>query len=173
MKWLIALGWSCCLTFALADTKPATTTAVEHSMREESPLACGGYCDQKPEPPLACGDYLKQLSRDRSELRYMGCKPVAMGAPPVPGFQASYRVKGTNLDKVDNWLATWAKWKRLRFSCCQWDAPTGSYRDNGGSDYYIDMSVNAYVDDHMVDRRKDFAKLPYATLTITHYLYSP
>lgn len=171
-RFLVAL-LSCGLMAVLADGRSETLNSSKPASEPTSSLACGHFCGQKAQPPIACGDYLKELGRSRREVEYLGCEATMLDGPPIPGFKATYRVRGSDLDKIDKWLATWTEWKRLRFSCCQWDAPTGFYRDKSGSDYYIDMGADAYVNGHMIDRRKDFSKLPYATLRISHYLYLP
>ncbi|WP_250535023.1 DUF4952 domain-containing protein [Caballeronia sp. AZ10_KS36] len=104
---------------------------------------------------MTCGDYLKRIGHSRRDIEFLRCEATNMGAPPVPGFKAIYRVKGTHLEQVDDWLVSWADWKRLRFSCCQWDAPEGFYRDKSGSEYIINMGADAYVSGHMIDQRKD------------------
>jgi hypothetical protein len=122
------------------------------------------------EPPLACGDFLKEFGRARPDVTFIGCKFVVADDPKVPGVEATYRVKGKDIEKVDAWLATWAEWEHLRFSCCQWDAPRGYYNGKHGAHFEVDMFAEAYFNGHMVDQRKDFAKIPYATLHISRYL---
>ncbi|VXC25176.1 conserved exported hypothetical protein [Burkholderia sp. 8Y] len=176
MKWLVNAMLSCCLAVVSAGTTShagETSNVHAKTVQRQPSLACGNHCDERPEPPLSCGDYLKQIGRQHWKLTFLKCKPVMMDAPKIPGFEAIYRVDGSHLDEVDTWLTTWADWKRLRFSCCQWDAPEGFYRDKSGSEYIINMGADAYVNGHMIDQRKDFAKLPFAILTVTHYLYSP
>jgi hypothetical protein len=158
MKALIAFSFSCLFSIAWAD-----------SNLDRRPTAH----QERAEPPTACGDYLKEIGRGRPEIRFLGCKSITRNDSDDRGFEATYRVKGADIDKIDNWLATWTDWKHLRFSCCQWDSPTGFYKSTGGAEYYIEMSAEAYVKGHMVNQRKDFVEIPYATLTITHYLYLP
>jgi Domian of unknown function (DUF4952) len=160
VKWLATLSLSCFLSIACPGGQ--ADGQVSQVARNE-----------KLEPPVTCGDYLKQFGHARPDVEFVSCKSVIADAPKVPGFEAIYRVRGRDIEQVDNWLATWSEWEHLRFSCCQWDAPRGYYRDEQGSHYEIDMFAEAYIDGHMVNQRKDFAKLPFATLTVTHYLTLP
>jgi len=157
VKWFAIVGLTCCVAVASIHSEADTQSV-------------GRKHVEKPQPPLSCGDYLKQFGFARPEVQFLGCRSVLAEAPRVPGFEATYRVRGKDIDAVDNWLATWAEWERLRFSCCQWDAPRGFYKDKQGSNFEVNMFAEAYISGHMVDQRKDFSKLPYATLTISHYL---
>ena len=128
---------------------------------------------QRGEPPLACGDYLKQMGRERPDIHFVGCRSINGDDLETPGFVATYHVQGKDIGTIDAWLATWANWKHLRFECCQWDSPKGFYRDQHGSSYELNLFADAYLHGHMVDQRTNLAQLPYATLTVTHYLYLP
>jgi hypothetical protein len=161
VKHAFALCMACFLSIAWADSNRDSHPDNVPSHRESA------------DPPLACGDYLKQFGRERPEIRFVRCRSITGNNSNDPGFEATYRIQGKDLDAVDAWLATWARWEHLRFSCCQWDAPDGFYRDAHGSAYVVSMFADAYVNGHMVNQRKYFSKLPYATLTITHYLYLP
>ncbi|EKS68610.1 MULTISPECIES: DUF4952 domain-containing protein [Caballeronia] len=162
MKKLLSLSILIFATIARADSDPTVVTHASSSFNDTA------------EPPLACGDFLKQMGRDRPEIVFVGCRSIEGNNANDPGFEATYHVKGKHIDATDNWIGTWAKWEHLRFSCCQWDAPRGYYRDNLGSHYEVNLFVEAYINGGiMVNQRKDFPKLPYAILTITHYLYRP
>ncbi|WP_143749298.1 DUF4952 domain-containing protein [Caballeronia arvi] len=161
MKRLAILSLSCLLSIASADSAADVRTM---------PSAASAVT---AEPPLACGDYLKEIGHARPDVTFIGCKSVVSDEPKVPGFEATYRVQGKDIEKVDAWLATWAEWENLRFSCCQWDAPRGYYKDKRGSHFEVNMFAEAYIDGHMVNQKKDFAKIPYATLTVSHYLDIP
>jgi hypothetical protein len=144
----------CCSVLACADAK--STTPID-----------------QPEPPTTCADYLKLLGHARRDVVFIGCKRVQGNSATDLGFEAEYRIEGRDIDKIDRWLSTWTRWERLRFSCCRWDAPSGFYKARNTSTYKIDMFADAWVSGRMIDQRKDLANLPFATLTVTHYLYMP
>ena len=162
MRWLTLLPMICCVNVALAG-----------SGRDANSSSCGDYCNDKPLPPLTCDDYLKRMSRKHPDVQFVECKPVMMSAPKVPGFEATYHVEGKDIGRVEAWLGRWAHMKPIKFMCCGWDTSPGYYEDKGGAGYEIKMFADAEVNGRFVDQRKDLAKLPYATLTVTHYLYAP
>lgn len=173
MRCLTLLVPFCSLIFAASGIAQASSLRAATEAKNFPQSACGVYCDEKPKPPLTCSDYLQLMGRPHPDVKFVGCKPVVLNAPKLPGFQATYHVKGKNIERVEAWLRTWANVNEFRFTCCGWDTMPSYYEDKSGVGYEISMFADAEQNGHFVSHRKDLAKLPYATLTVTHYLYSP
>lgn len=116
-----------------------------------APARAGPALVQTPAPKAqGCGDFLAQVGKKPAHVTYAGCSYMAdqQGKP----LQAIYHVPGRFAAAAEADLVRKAGLKRLKRSCCQWDAPAGQFHDGSGRDFSITMVSEETV----VGRRSDW-----------------
>lgn len=106
-------------SLALAQPAPSAAQAAQAAVR-----------------PAQCADVLARAGRKPPHLRFTGCQilPQLQGRP----MRATYVVPGRYAAATESYLVRAAGLRRLRRSCCQWDAPAGGF-SAGGIRYRIMM----------------------------------
>jgi hypothetical protein len=123
-------------------------------------------------PPAAdCSDLLLDLNHKPQHLDFLGCR-----ADTVHGLKAlvaDYRVEGRHAETVERYFVKTAKMPVLGFYCCGWDSIGTSGRDGwlqaGGASYNISMGSG----ETLLNRREDWPKIPWFSVTVTRYLEEP
>lgn len=118
--------------------------------------------ERLPASPI-CADFLAAFHRKPPALRYIGCRMMTdrQGRP----LQATYVVRGRDAARVETTLARTLGLKRLRRSCCQWDAPAHQFSIAGRS-YSINM-VSAETSIVRRDRWRDIPRFDVVVETLT------
>jgi hypothetical protein len=119
-------------------------------------------------PPAECGDFLRRLGLARPDIVFVGCEKRHMGEPDADRLDATYRVLGKDLAKVEGWFIRTFHAKPLRFACCGWDTPPVSFKARDGAYYEV-----TFGGETIVNRRKDWVKVPYLTLSVAHDAAEP
>jgi hypothetical protein len=119
-------------------------------------------------PPIACADFLQQLGLQRPDVKFVTCQTTGNPGPAMDGLQAVYRVAGKDITNVEGWLVAFAHVKPLKFSCCGLETSTVSFVGRDGAKYTIGMGGETTE-----SQRKDFSKIPFLNVYVTHYFYEP
>ncbi|KEY59604.1 DUF4952 domain-containing protein [Serratia sp. DD3] len=117
-------------------------------------------------PPLECGDFLHQLGLSRPDVKFQGC--AKHHDRNTDYLEATYRVTGNDLPQVEAWAIQTFNLKPLKFVCCGWESRTVAYRSKDGAEYYIGMGGET-----LINERQAWSKIPYLTLSMTHYINDP
>ncbi|KRW59917.1 DUF4952 domain-containing protein [Pseudomonas sp. TTU2014-080ASC] len=113
---------------------------------------------------LSCGDLLDDLGNKPSAIEYQSCtvEKDRQGQP----FTARYRVKGVDATAAEAYLSATFGMPALRRSCCQWDAPNGSYIDEGtGHNFTVIMAS----EETTISEREHWSQIPYFYILVSGY----
>lgn len=117
---------------------------------------------------LSCGDLLDGLGDKPSAIEYQSCavEKDKQGEP----FTARYRVKGADATAAEAYLGAKFGMPTLRRSCCQWDAPNGSYIDeNTGHHFTVTMAS----EETTTSEREHWSEIPYFYILVNGYSELP
>jgi hypothetical protein len=137
------------MKWLLADT--ALSTALNAQAAEKRP------------PASECADFLKRLRLARPDVMFVGCEKRHGSNPDADRLDATYRVNGRDLANVEAWFIRTFHAKPLRFVCCGWDTPPVAFKARDGASYEL-----TFGGETVVNRRTDWVKVPYLTLSVTH-----
>jgi hypothetical protein len=130
--------------------------------------AAAAQAAQKSAPTPECGDFLKQFGMERPDVIFFGCERHLERNPDADRPDATYRVAGKDLAHVEAWLMRAFHAKPLRFVCCGWETPTVWFKARDGAYYEI-----GFGGETAFNRRKDWPKVPYLTLSVTRDIEEP
>jgi len=119
-------------------------------------------------PPTKCGDFLKNLKLDRPDVVFDKCEAIPSGNPRGDTLEATYKVEGRNIIKVEKWLNSWAHTGKLRFLCCGWETKTVGFKGGDGAFYEIGMGGEATE-----SSRSRLSKVPVIFLRVLHDTTEP
>jgi hypothetical protein len=123
---------------------------------------------QKSTPGPECGDFLERLQLARPDVMFLGCERRGENEAQGGRLDATYHVAGKDVAHVEAWLIRIFHATPLRYVCCGWETPGVSFKARDGAYYEI-----AFGGETVINRRKDWSKVPYLTLSVTHDLQEP
>ncbi len=141
--------------------RPGSGSVRWSSTRDHAPRPrCRDARHSVPATPAGCADCLAALHRKPAHLDYVGCapQPERQGKP----LRATYRVTGRFAAMVETALRRSTGLAPLRRSCCQWDAPSKSFRDAAGHDFRITMVSDAAT----APTRADWLRIGHFTVIV-------
>lgn len=121
-----------------------------------------------PEPPTQCGNLLKDSGFHHDGIEYIECESIKSNVAFMNRLEATYRVPGDHIAAVEKWLIQIFRAEPLHYNCCGWETGEATFKGADGASYVIGMGGETTV-----AKREDFSTIPFLTLHVSHYLYSP